>query len=207
MTQYAGSFWCQNGSVQTLWRALFIATIAAAVASAQDGIGAVQSVRSSSNQTPAVRCDDVTKLDFRNLIVRTAQRMFAFHNGIAVNYDSRLEQDAEHSQPDWKADIEKDSIIQPAPNVVVRFLLIHDSHETGSGYRYYATGLRCSGGKLQEVFHRDGLSMRVDRLDSTTISIGLNVTSGESIRKHWSYTWDRNSDKYVLSSTQSSFGR
>jgi hypothetical protein len=203
MTQYGGSLWCQNGCVQTLWRALFIATIAA-VASAQDGISAVPSVRSSSNQTPAVRCDDVAKLDFRNLIIRTAQRTFAFHNGIAVNYELPPEQDAEHSQPDWKADITKDSTIQPASNVVVRFLLIHDSHETGSGWRYYATGLRCSGGTLQEVFHHDGLSMRIDRLDSTAISIGLNVTPSEPIRKYWSYSWDRNTSKYVLSSTQSS---
>ncbi len=190
--------------MKTLWRALFITTIAAAVASAQPGTNEVRSVRSSSNQTATLRCDDVTKLDFRNLVLRTAQRTFAFHNGIAVHYDSPPEQDPEHSQPDWKAEIEKDSAIQPAPSVVVRFLLIHDSHETGSGWRYYATGLRCSGGKLQEVFHRDGLSLRVDRLDSTTISIGLNLTPGAPIRKHWSYTWDRNTSKYVLSSTQSS---
>ena len=190
--------------MQTLWRALFIATITAVDASAQQGINDLRSVRSSSNQTPTVRCDDVTKLDFRNLIIRTAQRTFACHNGIAVNYDSPPEQDAEHSQTDWKAEIEKDSIIEPAPNVVVRFLLIHDSHGTGSGWRYYAMGLRCSAGKLQEVFRRDGLSLRVDRLDSTAIRIGFNVTPSEPIRKHWSYSWDRNASKYVLSSTQSS---
>jgi hypothetical protein len=189
--------------MKTLGRALFIATIAAAVASTQQGINAVRSARSSSKQTSTLPCDDVTKLDVRNLVIRTAQRTFAFHNGIAVNYDSLPpEQDSAHSQPDWKAEIEKDSVIQPAPSVVVRFLLIHDSHETGSGWRYYATGLRCSGGKPLEVFHRDGLSLRVDRLDSTTISIGLNVTPGEPIRKYWSYIWDPNTSKYVLSSTR-----
>jgi hypothetical protein len=61
--------------------------MAATVASAQQGINEVRSVRSSSNQKPALRCDDVTKLDFRNLVIRTAQRTFAFHNGIAVNYE------------------------------------------------------------------------------------------------------------------------
>jgi len=152
---------------------------------------------------PAERCNDVTKLDSRNLTIRTAQRTFAFHNGIAVNYDGQPE-GAEHSQPDWKAEIEKDSVIQPAPNVVVRFLLIHDSHETGSGWHYYATGFRCSGGKLHEIFHRDGLSLSIDRLDSNMVGVGLNVTQGEPIRKHWFYTWDRNASKYVLSSTQSS---
>ena len=179
-------------SMQTVRRAFFIATIAAAIAPAQ------------SNPTPTVPCNDVTKLDFRNLIVRTAQRTFAFRNGIAPNYDSPPDQGAKPSRPDWKAEIEKDNVIQPAPNVVVRFLLIRDSHETGSGWRYYATALRCSGGKLREVFHRDGLSLRVDRIDSTMIGIGLHVTPGQPIGKHWSYTWDRITSKYALSSTQSS---
>src|ERR1700730_14904332 len=127
--------------MQALCGALFLAVIAVAAAIAQQ------------------ECEDVTKLDVRNQTIRTAQRTFAFHDGIAVNYDSPPDQDAKHSQPDWKATIEKDCIIQPAPNVVVRFLLIHDSHETGSGWRYYATGLRCSSGEMQEVFQRDGLSL------------------------------------------------
>ena len=190
--------------MRILCRALLIAAIAVGVAGAQPGNSAIRSVRSSRSQTPVVGCDDVEKLDFRNLTIRTAQRTFDFHNGIAVNYDDPTEADKEHFPPDWKAEIEKDSIIQPAPDVVVRFLLIHDSHETGSGWRYYATGLRCSGGRLQEVFHRDGASLSVDRLDSTTISVGLNVTPGDPIRKYWSYTWDRDRSKYVLSSTQSS---
>ncbi len=190
--------------MHTVRRALFIALIAAAIASAQQGMSAVRPIRSSAKPTPTVRCDDVTKLDFRNLIVRTAQRTFTFQNGIAVNYDVPPDQDAEHSQPDWKAEIVKDNVMQPASNVVVRFLLIRDSHETGSGWRYYATALRCSGGKLQEVFHRDGLSLRVDRLDSTMIGIGLHVTPGQPKEKHWSYTWDRNTSRYVLSSTQPS---
>src|ERR1700690_1235377 len=103
----------------------------------------------------AAGCEDVTKLDVKNQTIRTAQRTFAFHEGIALNYDSPRAQNGKHPQPDWKAAIERDSIIQPAPNVVVRFLLIHDSHETGSGWRYYATGFRCASGAMQEVFHRD----------------------------------------------------
>ena len=190
--------------MQTLCRALFIGAIAVAAPAPQQGNGAIRSVRARPNQTPGVRCDDVTKLDSGNLTIRTAQRTFTFHNGIAVSYEDPTETDKEHFPPDWKAEIEMDTIIQPAPDVVVRFLLIHDSHETGSGWRYYATGLRCSGGRLQEVFHRDGASLSVDRLDSTTINVGLNVTPGDPIRKYWSYTWDRDTSKYVLSSTQSS---
>jgi hypothetical protein len=170
--------------MQALWRSLCIIAIMAAVASAQ-------------------RCDDVTKLDVRNLAIRTALRTFAFHSGIAVSddgYRDPPEQDPGSSQPDWIAEIEKDSIIRPAPGIVVRFLLIHDSHQTGSGWRYCATAVRCSHGKLQEVFHRDGASLSVDRLDSTAISVGLNTVPGKPVRKHWSYTWDRSVSKYVLSS-------
>jgi hypothetical protein len=183
---------------------LFIAAVAVVVAPAQQGHSAIRPVRLSPNQAPALQCDDVTKLDVRNLMIRTAQRTFAFHNGIAVNYDWPPDQDTDYSKPDWKAEIEKDSVIQRAPNVVVRFLLIDDSHATGSGWRFYLSGFRCSGGKLQEIFHRDGMSLRVDRLDSTTLSVSLNVIPGEPTRKHWSYTWDRNTSQYVLLSTWSS---
>lgn len=93
-----------------------------------------------------------------------------------------------------------DDVVQPAPNVIVRFLLISDSHETGSGWRYYATGFRCFENRLQEVFHRDGLSLSIDRLDSNTVRVGLNVESDKSARSHWSYAWDRKTSKYVITS-------
>jgi hypothetical protein len=136
------------------------------------------------------RCDDVAGLDFGNLTIRTAGRRLAFRNGVAA------------AHVDWKAEIEKDAVVKPAPNVLVRFLLIHDSHEAGSGWRYYLTGLRCSSGNLIEVFHRDGLSLGVDRLDSTAITISLNGTPGEATRKHWSYSWDRSASGYAPSKPQ-----
>ena len=187
--------------MQTICRALFIADIAAAVTAAQQGNSATRPERSNPNQTPAGRCSDVTKLDVRNLTIRTAQREFAFHKGIAINSDGF--QAPEQSTPDWKAEIVEDKIIHPTPNVVVRFLVIHDSHESGSGWQIYATGLVCAAGKLHEVFHRDGMSLDVDRLDSTTINVSLNVIPGKPTRKHFSYTWDLNTSKYLLSSTRS----
>jgi hypothetical protein len=176
--------------VQILGRVFFLAVIAVAIGSAQQG------------KAPAVPCDDVTKLDVRNLVIRTGQRTFAFHNGIALNYDDPNEQEIDYSKPDWEAEIEKDSVVQIAPNVVVRFLFIDDSHVTGSGWRFHLTGFRCSGGKLQEVFHREGLSLKVDRLDSTGVGVSLNVIPDKPIRRHWVYTWDRNRSEYVLSSTE-----
>ena len=194
----------QKRSVPAFLRTLCLVMFGAAVAAAQSGNGGVQATHATFGGTPPQRCDAVMKLDFENLPVHTARRKFAFRNGVAVNFDLPPERSDRESPPDWKARIEKDTVVQPAPDVVVRFLLIHDSHVTGSGWRYYLTGLRCSSGKLQEVFHRDGLSLGIERLDSTSIIISLNGTPGDAVRKRWSYTWDRSASKYVLSSTQSS---
>lgn len=79
---------------------------------------------------------------------------------------------------EWKAEIEKDTIVRPSSDAVVRFLLINDSHETGSGSRFYLIGLRCSGGELEQVFLRDGLSLTVDRLDTIGVAVGLTVNQG-----------------------------
>ena len=178
--------------MQTLCRALLIAAIVLPVAPAQ---------RSSPKQQPAVRCGDVTKLDVRNLTIRTAQREFAFHNGIAIDFDGYEDRTAGPPKPDWEAEIVGDKVIHPAPNVTVRFLVIHDSHETGSGWQIYLTGFLCEDGKLKEVFHRNGMSLDTDRVDSTAIVVSLNVVPGKPIRKHYSYTWDVNTSKYVLSAT------
>jgi len=150
----------------------------------------------------AQTCDDITKLDVPNLTIQAAQRTFAFHNGVAEN--GPLEQVSiggqTGSRHEWRAAIEKDTIVRPSPDAVVRFLLINDSHETGSGNRFYLIGLRCSGGKLEQVFLREGLSLTVDRLDAIGVTVGLTVNQGDSTRKHWLYKWDGH--RYVLSSTQ-----
>ena len=77
----------------------------------------------------------------------------------------------------------------------------HDSHTTGSGWRIYLTGFLCEDGKLREVFHRSGMSLTDDCVDSTVISVSLNVVPDKPIRKHYSYTWDVNTSKYMLSAT------
>jgi hypothetical protein len=150
----------------------------------------------------AQTCVDITKIDPPNLTIHAAQRTFAFHNGVAEN--GPLEQVPVGGQTElrheWKAQIENDNIVRPASDVVIRFLLINDSHETGSGNRIYLIGLRCSGGKLEQVFLRDGLSLTVERLDATGVTVGLTVNQGDSTRKHWLYAWDGH--RYVLSSTQ-----
>jgi len=168
----------------------FLAVLVAAIAWCQPG-------------AKAVRCDDVTRLDFKNLVVRTAGFSFAFHNGFALNSDDPLAEKVDEEKPDWKAEIETDKVIRPAPGVVVRLLVIHDVHQTGSGRRYYATGLRCVAGKLEEVFQRSGASLGIDRLDAKEIGIGLNVTPGKPVRKHWTYVWNPATARYAISATYS----
>ena len=150
----------------------------------------------------AQTCDDITKLDVHNLTIHAAQRTFAFHNGVAES--GPLEQvpagGKMEMRHEWKAEIEKDTVVRPASDVVVRFLLINDSHETGSGWRYYLIGLRCSEGRLEQVFLRDGMSLTVDRLDASGVDVGLTENPADSPRKQWLYTWDGH--RYVLSSTQ-----
>jgi hypothetical protein len=56
-------------------------------------------------------------------------------------------------------------------------------------------------GQIQNVFRRDGLSLGIDSLDSSGITIGLNSVHGKSFRRHWTYIWDRDAQKSKLSST------
>lgn len=170
------------------------AIVAASVAAGQS----VEVIPAISGPAQPPACIDVARLDIKNSTIRTAQRTFSFHNGVAANYDDPAQAGAAPSQPDWKAEIEKDVVVRPAPNVVVRVLLIHDSHETGSGWRYFATGVRCSKGKLEEVFQRDGMSLSVEGVDSKNIRISLNAVSGKPTRTYWSYAWDVDKSKYAL---------
>jgi hypothetical protein len=147
----------------------------------------------------AVPCHDVRTVDFRNLTITYGERTFAFKNGTALNRDLP----GTSAVPDWRAKIEHDAVVQPAPGVFVRFLLIHDVHESGSGWRYYLVGYRCSNGRLQEVFARDGLSLGIDRLESSELTVRMDTTPGDAVTKCWSYAWDRDKSGYIVSSSWS----
>jgi hypothetical protein len=184
--------------------AAVVAVFALGVALGPQKNGDMPAGLSGGKPASAIRCGDIRRLDFKNLTIHSGSRTFAFNNGTAANYDSPLESEQER-KPDWRAEIKRDTVVQPDPNVSVRFLVIHDRHETGSGWRYFISGYRCSDGELREVFHRDGLSLTIDRLDSTGINVsslvGVNPTTGQKVRKWWSYIWDRSRSKYVIRST------
>jgi hypothetical protein len=188
--------------VKTTRGAIVVLGMFASLASAQQADPTARTQPALQNLTSSVTCNDITKLDVHNLTIHAAQRIFVFHNGVAEN--GPLEQVSiggqTESRHEWKAEIERDTIVRPSSDAVVRFLLIHDSHQTGSGWRYYLIGLRCSEGRLEQVFLRDGMSLTVDQLDAAGVDVGLTENPGDSTRKQWRYTWD--GDRYVLSSTQ-----
>lgn len=182
--------------------AIMVMGLAASIAATAQSDTPARAARATQSATSGAICDDITKLDLRNLTLQTGDRSFAFHNGVAKS--GPLEQipvgGQVESRRQWKAEIEQDTVVHPASDAVVRFLLINDSHETGSGWRYYLLGLRCTNGKLEKVFHREGLSLSVDRLDDTGVTVGLTDGDGAPTRKRWLYTWD--GQRYVLASTQ-----
>ena len=58
----------------------------------------------------------------------------------------------------------------------------------------YRIGLRCSAGRIQEVFHREGLSLTVDRVDSTAVAVSQVEKVGDSKKFRWIYAW--NGERY-----------
>jgi hypothetical protein len=143
----------------------------------------------------------VEKLDGRNLTLRTAGRTFAFRNGVAHGFE--LPPDARERErlelgsavrPDFEARIERDEVLQPAPGLAVRLFLIHDSHVTGSGWRYYATAVRCARGKLVEVFHEDGRTLKV-QVEAPRIRVSRIQESGKPVTT--TYRWSASERRYL----------
>jgi len=149
-----------------------------------------------------IPCHDVTKLDFTNLTISNRihhnTRQLAFKNGVALGYDDpEIEKSG---PPDWKAEIERDTVVQPAPGISVRFLLIYQHHLTGTGWNYWLVGYSCSNGRLRQVFSRDGLSLKIERLDDSGIVVSKLLKYGSPIETHWSYIWEKAQLNYVLAS-------
>jgi hypothetical protein len=111
--------------------------------------------RSERNPT-GIPCRDVRALDFNNLTTRVPpssihrrERTFAFHDGIAWIYYRKVDV---FRPADWKAEIQRDTVVQPAQGTFIRFLFIDDNHETGSEWHNWLLGYRCLEGKLKKVF-------------------------------------------------------
>jgi hypothetical protein len=147
-----------------------------------------------------MRCSDIRTIDLRNKTIEIGGHVFAFHDGVSLEYRDR---DEEQRKVEWKADIETEISVQAAATVAVQFLFIHDVHETGSGWRYYVVAYGCFGGITKQVFERDGLSLRIDKLDQNSLVISVIPSDNFSGRKYFSYVWDGPASKYVLISAWS----
>lgn len=149
-------------------------------------------------------CQDVTRLDFKNLTISNTihhnTRRLAFKDGIALTYDDPM---TKNSSPDWKAEIERDTAIHPSSGTTVRFLSVHESHLTGSGWNYWLVGYSCSNGQLRQVFSRDGLSLKIERLDNSGIVVSKIMKDSSRTATHWTYVWDMKLSTYVLASSWS----
>jgi hypothetical protein len=99
------------------------------------------------NGSRQIPCTDIRAVDFKNTAIQYGSRAFASHDGVALNYDMP----EVSSAPDWKAEIIRDQTVEPTAGTYIRFLLIEDDHETGSGTHIWLLGYRCSSGKLKEV--------------------------------------------------------
>lgn len=160
---------------------------------------------SASAQSETTSCPDIQKGDFRNSKIDIGETSYAFHDGEALNYDDPVEDNSPRRVPDWKATIAQDNFIELNGDMPVRVLLIHNNHETGSGWTYYVVVYRCSKGTLEQIFERHGLTLTIDKIDAKAIVVSVvSPTQGfPAARKHFSYIWDAQRTKLVLSSAWS----
>jgi hypothetical protein len=146
-------------------------------------------------------CKDSTKLDFESLTISNGIhhniRQLTFKNGVALTHDGT---ETQKSHPAWKSEFRRDTVVRPESGTVIRFLLIYDSPLTGSGWNYWLVGYKCTDGHLQQVFSRDGLSLKIERLDDSEIVVSKSLTYRSLVRTYWSYVWDKNRSTYILSS-------
>ncbi len=158
-----------------------------------------------SSQSGTASCPDIRKCDFRNSKIDLGKASFAFHDGEALNYDDPLEYNSPNRVPDWKATIEQDNFIELNGDVPARVLLIHNNHETGSGWRYYVVAYRCSKGRLEQILERDGLTLEIDKIDAKAIVVSVvdPKQGSATARKHFSYIWDAQRSKLALNSARS----
>jgi hypothetical protein len=146
-------------------------------------------------------CDDITMVDYKNSRIDVGEhggtRILVFHNGEALQYG---DDEGLPKAIDWRATIEEDINVDAAVNVPVRFLLIHDSHEGGSGWRYYLLGYMCFDGNMRRVFERDAMSLHIDTIGSQGLVISLNLNTHKAVREHFLYVWDSDHSRYTQKS-------
>jgi hypothetical protein len=110
-------------------------------------------------------CRDIRSLDFRNTIIRTSPidenelkgqfntssgaETFKFKNGVSEEFLDEAQRKA--GTPESRATISTDSVLTPAPGVVVRFLVVTWGHQ-GPGGHSFVLGFVCRDRAVQQIF-------------------------------------------------------
>jgi hypothetical protein len=96
----------------------------------------------------------------RALSLDIGDAVFDFHNAVASEFD-----ELKPTALEWEATITKDLTIEVAPDTPVRFVLIHNNHLGGSGWRLLALMhmlssshcTRCPEAPLRNSFPMSGI--------------------------------------------------
>ena len=143
-----------------------------------------------------MQCSDIRKIDFQNIRIDVGDTGLDFQNGVASSFD-----ELEPKILEWEATFRENITIDVAPDIPVRFALIHNNHVGGSGWRFYLVGYRCFQGKMKRVFKQEGLSLAIDRIDAHAVVVTLHTVPGSPTTKYFSYVWNAKTSKYELNST------
>jgi hypothetical protein len=110
-------------------------------------------------------CRDIRSIDFRNAVIRTSTtdeneltglfntsfgaETFKFKNGVSEEFLDEAQRKA--GTPESRATISRDSVLTPAPGVVVRFLVVTWGHQ-GPGGHSFVLGFVCRDRVVQQIF-------------------------------------------------------
>jgi hypothetical protein len=144
----------------------------------------------------AQSCDNIQKVDFRNMRIVIADKNadqnelttynnaptgkyhFNMRHGVAHHWDggdvedpSFLDYVDKERPPDWEAKITQDKVVNPSGSAGIRFVRIMDLHLTGTGAWFYILGFTCDAGKLKRVFQFTSMDVTLNALQDDSLII------------------------------------
>ena len=141
-------------------------------------------------------CTDIRKLDLRNMSIDVGDAIFDFPKGVASIFE-----DEESKTLEWEATLKRDTTIDVAPGVPVRFVLIYNNYMSGSGWQFYFAGYGCFQGKMKQVIRQHGLSLKIDQMNEHAVVVSKILEYGNPAQTYFSYVWNGKGEKYELNST------
>jgi hypothetical protein len=150
----------------------------------------------------AQQCSNVSDVDFRNSVVQLKPTQDWPLSRLRFRYGVFDEQEESKgtSVIDWRYEIEKETIVNPAPQTTIRFLEILRDHMSGTGSFTCLVGFSCSQGKMKNVFQQCGEFMKVVSLTPQNRQLEFETpkwSDPPSIKTKRSFTWNSTSGSYV----------